>query len=65
MKETRQISNLNSRAFNVFEHQSGQFSRTFLRDFTNILNERPENIETQVLTISNQKLINICLKYSF
>ena len=29
IRETRQTANLNSRAFNVVDHQTGQFSRTF------------------------------------
>ena len=36
IRETRQTANLNSRAFNVFEHQSGQFSGTFFKRSINI-----------------------------
>ena len=46
IRETHQTANLNSRAFNVIDHRSGQFSRKFFKKSINIWNERPENIVT-------------------
>ena len=46
IRETCQTANINSCAFNVFEHQSGEFSRTFYKISINIWNECPENIVT-------------------